>query len=167
MPWPMGWGCLAHIKQSMAWFIVLHDDVIKWKHFPRNWPFVRGIHMSPVNSSHKGQWRGALIYSLICVWINCWVNNREAGDLRRYRAHFDVIVKICESIIWEGFSCLTYYRLVVLLQITLKKIKDTFCILISEYTLLVITLFLVSQFLQLFRDENRLWKSGLVYVDSA
>ena len=65
-----------------------HDDVIKWKHFPRNWPFVRGIHRSPVNSPHKGQWRGALI----CVWINDWVNNREAGDLRRYRAHYDVIV---------------------------------------------------------------------------
>ena len=23
-----------------------HDDVIKWKHFPRDWPFVRGIHRS-------------------------------------------------------------------------------------------------------------------------
>ena len=46
-----------------------HDDVIKWKHFPRYWPFVRGIHRSPVNSSHKGQWRGALMFSLICVWI--------------------------------------------------------------------------------------------------
>ena len=69
-----------------------HDDVIKWKHFPHNWPFVRGIHRSPVNSSHKGQWRGSLIFSLICVWINDWVNNREAGDLRGYRAHCDVIV---------------------------------------------------------------------------
>ena len=68
------------------------DDVIKWKHFPRNWPFVRGIHRSPVNSPHKGQWRGALMFCLICVWINGWVNNREAGDLRRYRAHYDVIV---------------------------------------------------------------------------
>ena len=28
------------------------DDVIKWKHFPRYWPFVRGIHRSPVNSPH-------------------------------------------------------------------------------------------------------------------
>ena len=28
---------------------------------------------------------------LICVWINGWVNNRKAGDLRRYRAHYDVI----------------------------------------------------------------------------
>ena len=44
-----------------------HDDVINWKHFPRCWPFVRGIHRSPVNSPHKGQWRGALIFSLGCV----------------------------------------------------------------------------------------------------
>ena len=42
-----------------------HDDVIKWKHFPRYWPFVRGIPRSPVNSPHKGQWRGALMFSLI------------------------------------------------------------------------------------------------------
>ena len=53
---------------------------------------LRGIHRSPVNSAHKGQWRGALMFSLICVWINGWVNNREAGDLRRDRAHYDVIV---------------------------------------------------------------------------
>ena len=69
-----------------------HDDVIKWKHFPRYWPFVRGIHRGPVNSPHRGQWRGAFMFSLICVWINGWVNNREAGDLRRYLAHYDVIV---------------------------------------------------------------------------
>ena len=67
-----------------------------WRHqmetFPRYWPFVRGIHRSPVNSPHKGQWRGALMFSLICVWINGWVKNGEAGDLRRYRAHYDVTV---------------------------------------------------------------------------
>ena len=38
---------------------------------------------SPVNSPHKVQWHGALMFSLICVWINDWVNSREAGDLRR------------------------------------------------------------------------------------
>ena len=70
----------------------IHDDVIKWKHFPRYWLFVRGIHRSPVNSPQKGQWRGALMFSLICVWINGWVNNCEAGDLRRYLAHYDVTV---------------------------------------------------------------------------
>ena len=74
--------------------MIAHDDVIKWKHFPCYWPFVRGIHRSPVNSRHKGQWRGALMFSLICVWINGWVNNREADDLRRYRAHYDVTVMI-------------------------------------------------------------------------
>ena len=46
----------------------------------------------PVNSPHKGQWRGALMFSLIYAWINDWVNNREAGDLRRRRGHYDVIV---------------------------------------------------------------------------
>ena len=44
-----------------------HDDVIKWTHFPLYWPFVWGIHRSPVNFPHKGQWRGALIFSLICM----------------------------------------------------------------------------------------------------
>ena len=68
----------------------VHDDVIQWKQLPRNRPFVRGIPRSPVNSPHKGQWRGALMISLICVWINGWVNNREAGDLRRYRVYYDV-----------------------------------------------------------------------------
>ena len=74
---------------SVSWF---HDDVIKWKHFPRYWPFVRGIHRSLVNSPHNGQWHGALIFSLICAWINGWVNNCEAGDLRCHRAHYDVNV---------------------------------------------------------------------------
>ena len=69
-----------------------HNDVIKWNHVPRYWPFVRGIHRSAGNSSHKGQWRGALMFSLICAWRNGWVNNREVGDLRRYRVHHDVIV---------------------------------------------------------------------------
>ena len=46
----------------------LHDDVIIWKQFPRYWSFVRGIHRSPMNSPHKGQWRGALMFSLTCVW---------------------------------------------------------------------------------------------------
>ena len=66
-----------------------HDDAIKWKHFPRYWPFVRGIHRSQVN---KGQWRGAFIVSLICARINGWVNNGDACDLRRHRAHYDITV---------------------------------------------------------------------------
>ena len=67
-----------------------------WSHqkeiFPCYWPFLRGIHRSPVNSPIKGQWRGALVFTLICARINGWVNNRQAGDLRCHRAHYDVIV---------------------------------------------------------------------------
>ena len=69
-----------------------HDDVIKWKHFPRYWPFVRGIHRSSVNFPHKGQWRGTSMFSLICPWTNGWVNNRDAGPLWRHRVHYDVTV---------------------------------------------------------------------------
>ena len=65
------------------WDMVIHDDVMKWKHYPRYLPFVWGIHRWPVNSPHKGRWHGALIFSLTCVWINGWVNHRKAGDLRR------------------------------------------------------------------------------------
>ena len=90
----IGSACLGHGKGTCGLngkSLGFHDDVIKWKHFPRYWPFVRGIHRSPVNSSLKGQWRGALMFSLICARINGWVNNGEAGDLRRYRVHCDVM----------------------------------------------------------------------------
>ena len=70
----------------------MHDDVIKWKHFLRYLPFVLGIHRWPVNSPQKGQWCGALVLSLICAWINGWVNNGEADDLKRHHAHYDITV---------------------------------------------------------------------------
>ena len=79
-------------KLCLVFSNACHDDVIKWKHFPRYWPFVRGIHRWPVNCPHKGQWRGAFMFSLICSWINGWVNNCEAGDLNYHRAHYDVTV---------------------------------------------------------------------------
>ena len=63
---------------------VEHDDVMKWKHFLRDWPFVRGIYRSPVTRSFD--------VSLICAWINGSVNNGEVGDLRRHRAYYDITV---------------------------------------------------------------------------
>ena len=76
-----------------------HEDIIKWKHFPRYWPFVGGIHWSLVNSPYKGQWSGALMFSLICDWIYGWVNNGEACDLRRHHAHYDVTVMIAMEVV--------------------------------------------------------------------
>ena len=82
------------------WHVPLHKSMSWWRHqmdiFSRYWPFVRGIHRSSVNSPHKGQWRGALMFSLICAWINGWVNNHEAGDLGRHNAYYDV------TVMWNG-----------------------------------------------------------------
>ena len=73
---------------------VQHDDVIKWKHFPRHlW-----IHRSLVNSLTKGQWLGALMFSLICAWTSGWLNNRDAGDLKRHQAHYDVSAMGCSGL---------------------------------------------------------------------
>ena len=71
----------------------VHDDVIKWKHLPHYWPFVRGIHWLPMNSPHKGQWRGTLMLSLICAWTNGWVNNWDAGDY-----HDVTLMRLCNHI---------------------------------------------------------------------
>ena len=93
-----------------------HDDVVKWKPCPRYWPFVRGIHRSTVNSPHKGQWRGTLMFSFIRVWINSSVNNREAGEMRSFRAHYDVIVMYLHthksSNRWKRADCSIYIALV-------------------------------------------------------
>ena len=97
LPFFVQWELSISSIGSRAWIrrpltLESHDDIIKWKHFPRCWPFVRRIHRSPVNSPHTDQWRRALMFSLIYAWINGWVNNREAGDLRRHLAHCDVTV---------------------------------------------------------------------------
>ena len=86
-----------------------HDDVIKWKHFLRYWP---------LNSPHKGQWRGALMFSLICARINSWVNNGEAGDLGHNRAHYDVTVMLnwqmvgilCTNLVQGRLIAFSWYR---------------------------------------------------------
>ena len=67
-----------------------------WRHqietFSALLAFVRGIHQPPVNSPHKGQGRGALMFSLICAWIHGWVSNPDAGAWRSHHAHYDVTV---------------------------------------------------------------------------
>ena len=88
-----------------------HNDVIKWKHFPCYWPFVRGIHRSPVDCHHKDQWRGALMFSFICAWTNGWANNR---NLRRHRAHYDITVMLDNTYIdTNGFSRVTIVLMII------------------------------------------------------
>ena len=88
------WCNIASVTKGSPYFV--NSPNSWWRHqmeaFPCNWSFMRGIQWSPVNSPHKGQWCGDLMSSLICTWTIDWVNNRDAGDLRRHRAHHDVIV---------------------------------------------------------------------------
>ena len=62
---------------QIRWSKESHHDVVRWKHFPRYWPFVRGLHRSPANSPHKGQWRGALIFFYLC--LNKGLNKQLGG----------------------------------------------------------------------------------------
>ena len=78
-----------------------------WRHHMDTFSALRAICVgnSPI---HKGQWRRALMFSLICVWINGWVNSGGAGDLRCYRAHYDFIVMsfTFHAVLAEWLFCL-------------------------------------------------------------
>ena len=103
---------MGHLLSVMS-----RNDVINWKHFPRYWPFVRGIHQPPVNSPYKGQWRETLMFSLMWAWTNSWIKNRDAGDLRRHHAHYDI------TVIWCAFclSLLLCIRYRVILDRVIRR----------------------------------------------
>ena len=86
-----------------------NEDVCKtwWRHqmetFSALLAFCAGN--SPVNSPHKGQWRGALMFLLICAWIHGCANNCGAGNSRRHRAHYDVtVMNVNHSLRWNELS---------------------------------------------------------------
>ena len=112
----------------LTWNIGFHDDIIKWKHFPRFWPFVMGIHRSPEDSPHKSQWRGALMFSLICAWTNDWANNRDAGDLRRHHAHYDVtvipIITLGKLLRISVIFCIVVFKRLMRFYADVRNIRD-------------------------------------------
>ena len=69
---------------------LFHDDVIKWKHFPRYWSFRNSRVPVEFPAQRPLTWSFDVFYDLRLN--NAWVNNREAGDLRRRHAHYGVIV---------------------------------------------------------------------------
>ena len=76
------WANTSHFKLAPDWlYLPVHSCKSWWHHqmetFQGHWPFVRGIHRSPMDSPHKGQWRRASIF-FICAWTNSWANNRDA-----------------------------------------------------------------------------------------
>ena len=85
--------CVMKLQNGVKWGR-LFLPVPRWRHQMDTFSVLLALCAgnSPVNSPHKGQWRGALMFSLISAWLNGRVDNREAGDLRRHRAHYDVTV---------------------------------------------------------------------------
>ena len=92
-----GWINAYHIMMTSS-----NGNII-----PRCWPFFGGIHRSTVNSPLKDQWRRALMFPLICAW-NGRVNNRDAGDLKRHRDHYDVTVMCINIAGWATRTCIPY-----------------------------------------------------------
>ena len=94
------WPSLTHepnTTQELSYHCCMTENWLAWwRHqmetFSALLALCAGNSPVPVNSPHKGQWRGALMSSFIYAWINDEVNNREAGDLRRQDGHYDVIV---------------------------------------------------------------------------
>ena len=73
-----------------------------WRHQMETFPALLAI------CAGNSPWRGALMFSLIVAQINGWVNNREAGDLRRHRANYDVIVRTIY--LWHNFSAMPSFN---------------------------------------------------------
>ena len=92
--WRGGYHHHGANKWLLHLFPLLPPPRTWWRHQMETFSALLAICVgnSPVNSTHKGQWCGALIFSLICARINGWVNNREAGYLRCHHAHYDIIV---------------------------------------------------------------------------
>ena len=92
----ISWNCIT------MWYVLYYathwNRCTWWRHQMKIFFTLRAIcegnHRSPVDSPRKGQWRGALMYPLICAWTNDWETNQDTGDLRRSLAHYYVTVMI-------------------------------------------------------------------------
>ena len=98
-------GCTVQVCEIISNFILGWSPIrclitgtcgAWWRHqmetFSASLAICAGIHRSLMNSAHRGQWSGALMFSLIYACINVWINNREADDLRRHGTHYDATV---------------------------------------------------------------------------
>ena len=100
------------MKQWWLTSLQIHtlDYVIKWKHFQRYWPFVRGIHQSPVNSPHKASDAELWLFSLICArqrlskQSRCrWFETPSSSLWRHFNAHALIYLAL-----WKCLSLLTH-----------------------------------------------------------
>ena len=84
-----------------------------------------GIHRSPMDSPHKGQWRGILMFSLICAWTNDLANNQDVGDLKRHRAHHCVTVMWIQMVIQPHWNTCSLYDFGTILKMSSKSVNTS------------------------------------------
>ena len=91
---------------SVRWYPWIRTHGWRWIPGWLNWRWREEVGTCPWVSTRKtltlilGQWRGALMFSLVCAWTNGLVNNHDAGDLRRHRSNYDVSVMTVELQDW-------------------------------------------------------------------
>ena len=123
-----------------------------------------GIHRSPVNSPHKGQWRGALMLFLIFAWIHGWVNSVEAGDLRRLLAHYGVTI-MCWTIFTSVNEGQFHKRFLFAIQIRMKispcnsvhQIASVFCIQRDSTSVVYVQNFVAITLLESKWEQNEIF----------
>ena len=108
---------------------------------------MRGIHRSPVDSPHKGQWRGALMFSLISTWANNW----DTGDLRCHHAHYDITAMKRHPIVCPRSQAIECLLWVFWWKLPCSKRTTLFC---CAFTAQFIQLYDNSN-TKTFRDENK------------
>ena len=84
-----------------------------------------GIHWSLVDSPHKGQWRGILMFSLICAWTNGWANNQDVGDLKHHRTHYCITVMWIQMVIHPHRYTCSLYDFGPILKISSKYVNTS------------------------------------------
>ena len=84
-----------------------------------------GIHRSPVDSPHKDQWRGILMFSFICAWTHDWANNQDVGDLKRRRAHYCIIVMWIQMVIHPHRKTCSLFDFGPILKISSKSVNTS------------------------------------------
>ena len=105
-------GCYKCIACNVQCALFYCACIAWWRHQMDTFSALRAIcaGISPVPGEVPAQRPVTRSFdvSLICAWINRWITNREAGDLRRYRAHYDVIVMVSWEWIHVIYSSLLF-----------------------------------------------------------
>ena len=108
--------------------ITRHDDVMTWEGFPHYWPFSWWRHQMETFSASLAICAGNSWFTMICARINGWVNNGEAGDLRRHCTHYDVVV-MCKGnpMVTSHGSTYQSAPLIVIIMATMVALRCSWC----------------------------------------